>query len=251
MTARYVFDFDGVLFDTAREVLEVAYQTARTVPDFPARWRDHATPPPDVAAAFARHRHLVGPPWQYAVLLRCIADHAIPPDLASFLALAEAQKAKLASFTDAYFTTRGRLAAGPRWLELSRPYPAAAAYVERRARGATAILSTRDPRSIAALCKHYLHLELGPDDFVAYDGREKWHGLVELAARAGLAPGRVFFVDDYLPHALPARAHGIAAQLALWGYLGPRDRDDALTAGLPCLQLDDLDRALRAHEETP
>jgi hypothetical protein len=59
----------------------------------------------------------------------------------------------------------------------------------------------------------------------------------------------VFFVDDYLPHALPAHRHGIAAHLATWGYLGPDDQAAALTAGLPCLQLSDLARALRAHEE--
>jgi phosphoglycolate phosphatase-like HAD superfamily hydrolase len=235
-----VFDFDGVLFDSAHECLEVAYRTYRG--------RDES-PPRELAERFARSRYLVGPPWQYAVLLRCLDEGALPSSTAAFLELAASRKAELAGFTDAYFAQRARLAAEPRWFDFVRPYDQAVrAFRELHGRGLAVILSTRDDRSISALCAHYLD-GLRPVLLPRSGPREKWELLLDAARERGLPPGRVFFLDDYLQHALPARRHGIAAHLATWGYLGPDDASHALTAGLPCLQLSDLDHALRVHEE--
>ena len=254
MTSLFVFDFDGVLFDTARECLEIAYQTARARPAelaFVERWRDLAEPPSDVAEAFARLRYLVGPPWQYAVLLEMISARHVPASTAAFLEVCAQRRDALGFFTDAYFAYRARLIGERRWLDLARPVALATrAFVELHACGRAAILSTRDDRSIAALVEHHLGVKLHASDLLPRAGsREKWEVLVEAAAQRGLAASRVFFADDYLPHALPAHRHGISAHLALWGYLGPDDTAHASKAGLPCLQLTDLDHALRAHEE--
>jgi hypothetical protein len=62
-------------------------------------------------------------------------------------------------------------------------------------------------------------------------------------------PASLLFLDDYLGHALPAYQHGISAKLATWGYASADDKQAALTAGLPCLQLDELSRAISAHLE--
>ena len=80
--------------------------------------------------------------------------------------------------------------------------------------------------------------------------REKWQLLLEAADIVRLHPDRVFFVDDYLHHALPAHQHGVRAYLATWGYLGPDDITEAGAAGLPCVALDQLRSALLTHEET-
>lgn len=239
---RFVFDFDGVLFDTARECLAVAYRTFTG---------GEADPPRALASAFAQHRYLVGPPWQYAVLLRCLERGDVPSNAEAFLALAARQREELAGFTDRYFAERERLAASPRWLELVRPYETSArSFRELHARGTARILSTRDDRSITKLCAHYLGVELAKGVLLPRAGsREKWELLLDVAANERIEPSRIFFLDDYFAHALPAKQRGISAHLAAWGYLGPTDEKNALTAGLPCLQLTDLDRALRAHQE--
>ncbi|MBX3154702.1 MAG: HAD family hydrolase [Deltaproteobacteria bacterium] len=236
---RYVFDFDGVLFDTARECLAIAYAAVHG---------DRATPPPDVATAFLRHRYWVGPPWQYAVLLDCIAGGELPASTAAFLAICARRERELAGFTETYFAARGRLAADrARWLALASPYPSTRAFVDLHARGAAAILSTRDETSIRTLCEHYLGI--APVQLPRAGRQAKWEILVEAAAQRGLEPRRVFFLDDYLHHAMPAHECGFATYLATWGYLGPGDTEHALTGGLPCLQLTDLGPALAAHEE--
>lgn len=248
----FVFDFDGVLFDTARECLAIAYRAAR---ELPAAWaepyRAREAPAPDVEQSFLRHRHWVGPPWQYAVLLRAIAERALPRTTEEFLARAAALRGELEPFTGRYFAARGALAADrARWLALVAPFPEACRELARlHARGAAAILSTRDDASIRLLSSHYLGLELAPGALLPRSGpREKWEILLEAAAARGLSPRDVFFLDDYLPHALPAHHRGIAAHLARWGYLGDGDVEAALTAGMPCLQLPELGAAIRAHD---
>jgi phosphoglycolate phosphatase-like HAD superfamily hydrolase len=250
----FVFDFDGVLFATDRECLAIAYRAVR---ELPAAWaepyRAAEAPTPEVERAFLAHRHRVGPPWQYAVLLRAISERSLPATTEEFLARAAQLRVELEPFTERYFAVRAVLAADrARWLALVTPFPEPTREFARlHARGAAAILSTRDDASIRLLCAHYLGVELGPGALLPRSGpREKWEILLEIAAARGLPPGEVFFLDDYLHHALPAHRRGIAAHLAGWGYLGEGDAEAALTAGMPCLQLPDLGAALAAHEGT-
>ncbi len=247
----FVFDFDGVLFDSARECLEVAYRTVRADVarwTFAAAWPERPTAA--LASEFARYRYHVGPPWQFAVLLECLARGEVPAAPEAFRALAQARRPAVESFTEAYFAERTVLAQEPRWLDLITPHVVALdLFRARLARGCAAILSTRDDRSIAAICAHH-GAALSPASHLPRSAQqEKWEILLETARDRALAPADLFFVDDYVQHALPARQHGIAAHLALWGYLAPDDEARSLTAGLPCLQLSDLERALHAHEE--
>lgn len=249
----FVFDFDGVLFETDRECLAIAYRAVRELPVAWAEpYRAREAPDEDVERSFLAHRHRVGPPWQYAVLLQAIAERALPATTEEFLARAAALRGELEPFTERYFAARGAVAADrARWLALVTPFAGAAREFQRlHAAGAAAILSTRDDASIRLLCAHYLGIELAPGALLPRSGpREKWEILLEAAAARGLAPGDVFFVDDYLHHALPAHRRGVAAHLARWGYVGDGDLEAALTAGMPCLQLPDLGAALRAHED--
>jgi phosphoglycolate phosphatase-like HAD superfamily hydrolase len=249
----FVFDFDGVLFETDRECLAIA---CRAVRELPAAWaepyRASPEPDPEVLRSFLLHRHRVGPPWQYAVLLRAIAERALPATTEQFLARAAELRGELEPFTERYFAARGAVAADrARWLALVTPIAEPCREFQRlHARGAAAILSTRDDTSIRALCAHYLGVELPPGALLPRSGpREKWEILLEAAAARGLPPGDVVFLDDYLHHALPAHRRGIAAHLARWGYVGEGDVEAALTAGMPCLQLSELGAALRAHED--
>jgi phosphoglycolate phosphatase-like HAD superfamily hydrolase len=248
----FVFDFDGVLFETDRECLAIAYRAVRELPALWAEpYRAREAPDADVERDFLAHRHRVGPPWQYAVLLRAIAERALPADTEQFLARAAALRGELEPFTERYFAARAAVAADrARWFALVTPFAESTReFATLLERGAAAILSTRDDASIRLLCAHYLGVELPPGALLPRSGpREKWEILLEAAAARGLAPGDVFFVDDYLHHALPAHRRGIAAHLARWGYVGEGDVEAALTAGMPCLQLSDLGAALRAHE---
>lgn len=237
-----VFDFDGVLVDTIEECLTMAYTTVRRLAGQPVE-----PPPQEVAEAFLAHRHLVGPPWQYAVLLECIARGAIP-DAAGFAVLSAERAPTLAGFTDSYFAARTELSADQgRWLSTMRPYETALrVFREQHARGAW-ILSTRDPVSIEKILRHFTGVV--PRQLPRAGPRQKWETLLEIAHSNGVPAQRVLFVDDHLPHVLPAKQRGISAHLARWGYLGPSDLHDAAAAGVRCLSLDELDSVVHQHQE--
>lgn len=254
MNTLFVFDFDGVLFDTARECLTIAFESARRHADrwsFARRWEDAAVAPTALESRFLRHRHWVGPPWQYAVLLKCIAEGSMPANTPEFLRLASSLRSDYESFTNDYFAMRREIASDlNRWVALVEPFAdAVSAFRDLHERGEAVILSTRDDESIRRLCSHYLNIELSSSSMLPRSGpREKWAILLDAATERGLAPPDVFFLDDYLHHALPAHRRGIAAHLAAWGYLGDDDIAAAAAAGLPAVYLSELGGVLREHD---
>lgn len=250
-TGLYVFDFDGVLFDTAHECLAIAFDAATAAPErwpFAARWAGAERPPADVAEAFLRLRYWVGPPWQYAVLLQVIADGEIPSDTESFLERCTALKTTHEGFEREYFAARGRLAQDEaRWLREIVPVESACRIFEALGEDAL-ILSTRDPGSIACIFASVRGLQVPPARILPRAGaREKFELLHDLAASTRQAPAAIFFLDDYVSHALPARQAGFASYLAGWGYLGPDDRHVAASQGLPVLDLEALGSTISQH----
>jgi len=249
VSSLFAFDFDGVLFDTARECLDIAWETSRDLP-FATRWHGVAEPPAEVERAFLQHRYWVGPPWQYAVLLEGIATGKLPPDTDAFLGRARTQEAALSGFTEAYFATRTRLAADPdRWLRTVRAHDVpATAFTRLHRTGEAVILSTRDAASIQLI----LSRMLGIDDAVQLERggpRPKWQILAEAAEHRGLSHERVYFIDDHPHHALPAHEHGFTAHLALWGYNSPTDVAACRLAGLSAITIPQLDATLSAHSK--
>lgn len=249
MTAFFVFDFDGVLFDTARECLAVAFRAMRDQPGPAAeRWGKLDAAPADLAQPFLTHRHWVGPPWQYAVLLDCLAREELPASTDEFLKISAERKAELSDFTARYFAARAELARDEAaWCAVIEPFPALQVFAQLHAGGQAAILSTRDEHSIARILARYG--QHAPTQLPRAGVHEKWQILSELATQRGLSPRQVFFLDDYLHHALPARERGFAAHLALWGYLGPDDVAAAGCAGLPCLAQGELAHAITRHAQ--
>lgn len=251
----YVFDFDGVLFDTARECLDIAYQAVRSHPrtqSFAQAWKDHQDPPAKVAQAFLSHRHWVGPPWQYALLLLCIAEGQIPDSTETFLDLCARERAAFEWFTDAYFEQRWILAKDPeRWFGFTQPVQEATQiFAQLYAQGSAWLLSTRDNQSIQRIFAHWTGTAIDEGRILPRSGRlEKWEILLSFAQAQKVTPARIFFLDDYLQHALPALEHVIAAHLATWGYLGPHDEQRARSKGLPCLRTKDLNQTVRLHDQ--
>lgn len=255
MSKLFVFDFDGVLFHSAPECLEIAFRTASRDPErwgFARPWAGLGSPPEEVARLFLKFRYWVAPPWQYAVLLKLIAEEALPSTTEEFMSMTRRHKEELECFTDHYFATRAVVMKDrKKWLSLIRPIrPATDCFEELVREGRAAILSTRDPMSIQAIIRDVLGVELGPQHFLPRAGTLKKHELLaQLSREKSISPKDIFFLDDYLDHALPAYNQGFQAHLAVWGYVGPTDRDDALRAGMPVLKLEELQSCVSTFKE--
>lgn len=247
----HIFDFDGVLFDTARECLSLAFEAATANPPrwkFAGGWQGLDTPPADVAEVFLKKRYWVGPPWQYSVLLKVIAEGQLPGTTREFLDLCERLKSQHESFTEEYFAARKRQASDPaKWLRNMRPVEASC-QVFQALGDTTWILSTRDGESIRRIYEALLSKELPVSRLLPRAGaKEKWELLLDFAREHDVAPESVFFLDDYVAHALPARQQGFSSHLASWGYLGPDDLTEATANGLPVLRLEELAGAVKNH----
>jgi phosphoglycolate phosphatase-like HAD superfamily hydrolase len=247
----FIFDFDGVLFDTARECLSLAFEavvanTARW--KFATKWQGMETPPADVEEVFLRQRYWVGPPWQYSVLLKVIADGSLPASTPEFMALCERLKPEHEDFTVEYFAARQRQAAEPvKWLRNMRAV-VKSCDIFRSLGESTWILSTRDGESICRIHTALLGSEFPAERVLPRAGaKEKWELLQDFSKSREIEPESVFFLDDYVAHALPAKQRGFNSYLAGWGYLGPDDLNEAKSNGLPVLALDDLKTAVATH----
>jgi len=248
-----VFDFDGVLCHTAPECLELAFRAAVDRADhwtFASRWEGLSSVPSDVAALFLKHRYWVAPPWQYALLLKMIAENDLPSSTEEFIRIAQVHREHFEHFTHDYFAMRKQVMKDHRkWLSLMEPVAAAAeCFREQVAAGRGLVLSTRDHLSIQVICQEILGVKLGSEHFLPRAGTlEKHELLAQMAQVRDISPADIFFIDDYLDHALPAYKQGFRAHLATWGYLGPEDLDRAARMGLPKLELGELKASIASH----
>jgi phosphoglycolate phosphatase-like HAD superfamily hydrolase len=246
----YIFDFDGVLFDTARECLSLAFEAATsnaTRWTFARTWQGLDTAPRDVEELFLKQRYWVGPPWQYSVLLKVISEGNLPRTTKDFLDLSEDLRAQHEPFTEEYFAARKRQASDQqKWLRNMRPVAQSCQVFQALGNDSTWILSTRDGDSIRRIYESLLGKELPASRLLPRAGaKEKWELLLDFAREHDVPAESIFFLDDYVAHALPAHRHGFSSYLASWGYLGPDDLKEASVNGLPVLRLEELEEKLK------
>jgi len=237
----FVFDFDGVLFDTRNECLKVAFEAAKMWP-FGERWQNDLEPSRKITEQFLQYRYVVGPPWQYGVLLELLSQGKAPNSRDEFFDLARQKANSFNHFSETYFSARAKL--GDRLLQYIKPYrESVAIFCHLLAEKRAFILSTRNAKSIEFLFMHFLGIELPAGCLLATVGQhcEKWQILQEKARASGLNPSQIAFFDDYIQYLIPMQKIGFQVYLAKWGYLGPNDIETALNFKLPCVDLNNLE----------
>lgn len=242
------FDFDGVLFDSKRECLEVALEACGTHEKWRVseKWRKDSPDFPRMRDFFYQYRYLVGPPWQYALLLKLIdTDQFDVLNTAAFDLRAKQSLQEYQAFTEHFFAVRHRIMAdGDRWPKLMEPYPEAAHFFRAEyQRSAVKILSTRDPESIKAAIRYHLSISLDSTEFLERAGvRTKADILQSYRNQEGFDSSDILFLEDHILHALPALEAGFDVFLCEWGYLTADELAEARTRGLPTLALKALDK---------
>lgn len=246
-----VFDFDGVVCDSARETAASAWRAGRRL--WP-EWRDEE-PAPHHVERFCRLRPFLETGYQSIGLMRmaCATDHR-PEDLT--VAEVEAWIDQLygemgvgrREMVDLFGSTRDQwIKTDPAgWLARHRFYPGIVALLARltAASRPVAILSTKQERFIHELLKGAGIVLPAEQVFGLERDKPKTASLREF--RKESAPGQaIHFVEDRLPTlqavaALPELA-AIKLYLADWGYNTAEDRRQAgLDRRLTTLALADL-----------
>jgi phosphoglycolate phosphatase-like HAD superfamily hydrolase len=237
-------DFDGVLFDSAREAFVVAVRTYRRVIS-----RELARDETDetLFAEFLALMPLGNRAEDYAIALAAIERGRSIEDQAAYDAFRrELEPEALRAFHKQFYRERAAwLEHDPEsWHASMRPYPGLCELLRRRASDvALAIATAKDRRSVRELLTHYGIADLFPEQLVLdkETAVSKRAHVALIAERASTSPREVTFVDDKVNHLEDVAEIGARCVLAAWGYNGRRERDIATARGFVVCELDDFE----------
>ena len=231
-TNRFIFlDFDGVLFDTVREVYAIAMLAS-----------GHITRASDVDYTskhfelFDKLRYLVGPAWNYYYLIRCI-DNEKGGSMASLKSeykkfLDQSSRGDYTSFEERFFQARKQLREldSVYWMSLIFPY----SFVKNirvlidEFRNQFFIVTTRDRDSVLDLLRFH---DLNILDSNIFTRKEhEIHG-----SKANLIQNLInklqidesIFVDDLEGHLGACESiEKLSTIQAKWGYVAPQIKED-------------------------
>jgi phosphoglycolate phosphatase-like HAD superfamily hydrolase len=155
----------------------------------------------------------------------------------------------LEKYHQAFYCARERLRDDDpgRWLGLHRTYPVFIDILNRRRRDARfSIVTAKDGESVRRLLKHFALDHLFSDDLILDKevGIAKTAHLRILADRLGSNSSDITFVDDKLNHLLTTASFGGRGVLAGWGHNTPREHQAARQAGFVVASLETAESIL-------
>ncbi|MEN8159398.1 MAG: HAD family hydrolase [Myxococcota bacterium] len=239
-------DFDGVISDSAREAFVVSVQTfVEVFPEVPLPRGAEADA--GLYARFVEAMPLGNRAEDYAVLLAAIGSGQPLPDQAAYDTFyASLEKERLRAFHKRFYKVRAAWSErDPEgWLANMGPYHEFCALLRRRAGDVPlAIATAKDRRSVRKLLAAYGIADLFPDGFVLDKeaGVKKHMHVEQLAAKTGITPAEVTFVDDKVNHLEDVATLGARCVLAAWGYNGAREWELAEAQGFLVCRIEDFE----------
>lgn len=245
-------DFDGVLFDSIREVLAVATQTYLRLEPDATLVRELAQRGED-DPHFLAFRSLV--PFgnraeDFGVALSALQRRLILDDQESYDHLYESfDPSWLDRYHRIFYRCRRELrnASPKRWLGLHRPYTSFIDVLDRHQRNCHfAIVTAKDRESVHKLLVHFQLQSMFPAELILDKevGIHKTAHLQALAVQLGLPIRGMRFVDDKLNHLERAASLGVRPVLAAWGYNSAREHRLARDRGFDVATLTNAEEIL-------
>lgn len=241
-----VFDFDGVLIDSVREVAVTGYNAvtggaARSLEDLP----------PDLYPLFRRNRPVIRSAPELFTLMRwCVDRHETEPAARltreGFQTLLDGDELPEEERAARFFQARERFVSADReaWMDLNSPFRPLWDRLEERGGEGPVILTNKNRSAVLEICRHF-QLTVSPDNiYGGDDNRPKTERMAAIDDRFGDRP--YTFIDDALGNLVEMDRHFnederlIRPVLARWGYLGPDDVDEARRFGYDVFDQEDL-----------
>lgn len=250
-----IFDFDGVLMDSVREVAVTAYNTLKG--DILLRRLDQL--PQAALALFLRNRFHIQPIGDAPVLMNwCLEAAGVDPG--KMLSEEEYDKIvrqvdePIARRTNRFFEMRGRFKQKDlnAWFALNAPVqPLWGLLVEGQGKGLV-MLTNKNREATIALCRHF-GLEIDGDDVYAGDGGTTKIANMQKIMQRFREDRTYAFIDDSVKNLREIDAHFnkekriVELFFATWGYTGPNDARFAASFGYRAMAMDELMQSLRRN----
>jgi len=242
-------DFDGVICNSAEEVLQTALGSWLEIsPD--SLLQSEVESRPERRAAFQGLVPLGNRAEDFGIALHILENNLDVNDQREYDRIRDALGPEwLDRFHDLFYRTRNRLRTEDpkRWLSLHTTYPAFIEVLERHQHSTTlAVATAKDGNSVRLLLAHFGIDRLFRDELILdkETGVAKTAHLKILANRVGCEPAKVTFVDDKLNHLQATAPLGVRGVLAGWGHNTTREHDAAREAGFAVATLDTAESIL-------
>ena len=249
-------DFDGVIFDSAREVFAVAVDTYHdlqgrsTLDGTESIVEEPGDSDEGLYEEFMKIMPLGNRAEDFGVALAAIDAGRSPADQEAYGRFRDELDASwLERFHRRFYERRTDRMARDResWLSLVRPYDRFVKILRRNRKRCTyAIATAKDRASVLALLGHHGLDELFDERTIVdkETGVTKDEHLRRLQHLTGADFGEMTFIDDKLNHLETVAPLGVRCVLAAWGYNGRREWDLARRRGFAVCNLDDVETVL-------
>lgn len=231
-------DFDGVICDSAEEVLQTALGAWSEIsPD--SRLQGEVESRAERRSAFERLVPLGNRAEDFGVALHILHSGLDVHTQKDYDRIRDhLGQDWLDLFHHEFYRTREHVrdTDPERWLGLHKTYPAFIEVLERHQTDTTlAVATAKDGASVRLLLMHFGIDRLFRDDLILDKemGVAKTAHLRILADRVGCELARITFVDDKLNHLEATAPLGVKGVLAGWGHNTAREHDAARRAGFP------------------
>jgi len=215
-------DFDGVVFDSAKEAYAIAMLTSQKIKNLSELDLES-----DHAKRFLSQRYLIGPAWNYFYLLAAIDDNN-DSDFNSYLPDEAGHDAKV--FQNSFFATRQviRNHFWDEWLSLNKLYDRADEIIDIINHNKNiVIVTTKDAETVQALLdNHGLDRNIEIYDAESYEEFGcKSYFMDDYIRKNSIS--RAVFIDDSTKHiAKCSWVKNLRTIHARWGYVPPSDYAD-------------------------
>jgi CMP-N-acetylneuraminic acid synthetase/phosphoglycolate phosphatase-like HAD superfamily hydrolase len=221
-TGYVFFDFDGVMFDSAKEAYAVSLITsgkATNLNDIDLESKH--------ALKFMAQRYLIGPAWNYYYLLDAI-DKGVDDQFANYLPGQPSQKAT--TFMQNFFATRAELRANDwdNWLSFNHKYDRTDEMLNILDTNAnTCIVTTKDKVTVEALLKvNGVSRNVEIYDAKDYEEYGCKSYLIDKIINAKKIK-KALYIDDSRKHLDACKwIKNLNIVQAKWGYVSPADYQD-------------------------
>jgi FMN phosphatase YigB (HAD superfamily) len=241
-----IFDFDGVLMDSVREVAVTAYNTLTG--DIVTRLNQV---PPKGLKLFLRNRFHVQPIGDALVLMKwCLEKRESEPDkllsAKEYNEILQIVDEPLAGRTGRFFDTRSQFQAKDikAWLGLNEPVQPVWRLLLEMQRGDLVILTNKNREATITLCRHF-GLEISNDNIYSGDkGTTKIDNFNSIMQR--FKKSTYAFIDDSVKNLRELDEHFnrheklVSLIFAEWGYTGPNDARLAMNLGYQSLTIEEF-----------
>ena len=217
MSGIFVFDFDGVLVDSAGECYATSIEAFKKLFDVDV---DSA----DMRRYFIENRYLVRPPEHFCILIQCFLEGSNEPASTQFERkvdkLSGQSKLMLDDFKASFLEARQAMKETDlqKWFALHRKYTEVDPLLKGLALDKFYVATMKDRASVKQLLNHYGLAILEQNLFDGSIGKNKLLHLKKIIEKSEASPSEITFIDDSMVHLSEVAETGVKLCFASWGY---------------------------------